>query len=219
MTIEEHELRETRTRRIRRVKRWLRVLPRRSNIHRYPILWRFSAGARKRIYLWSFRVENAVPAIYAGFILALMPLYGIQIPIALCLALFLRANLPILVGLQMLSNPLTILPFWYAAYQVGSSVLCIVGIETPPLGQHDVRAIVHHFKDGEWSLNIEPLLATFSIMCLGGIVMGVFFGLISSFAYRFTAKRTAASYALLIQKIHDRKARKSDPPSDPDSHA
>jgi hypothetical protein len=54
-------------------------------------------------------------------------------------------------------------------------------------------------------------------MCLGGIVMGVFFGLISSFAYRFTAKRTAASYALLIQKIHDRKARKSDLPSDPDS--
>ncbi len=215
MTIEENELRETRTRRIRRVKRWLRLLPRRTNIHRYPILWRFSVGARKRTYLWSFRVEHTVPAIYAGFILALMPLYGIQIPIALCLALFLRANLPILVGLQMLSNPLTILPFWYAAYQVGSNVLRVVGIETPQLGQNDVKAIVDNFTTGQWSSNIEPLLATFSIMCLGGIVIGLFFGLISSFAYRFTAKRTAASYSLLIQKIHERKARKSDPPSDP----
>ena len=215
MTIEENELRETRTRRIRRVKRWLRLLPRRTNIHRYPILWRFSVGARKRTYLWSFRVEHTVPAIYAGFILALMPLYGIQIPIALCLALFLRANLPILVGLQMLSNPLTILPFWYAAYQVGSNVLRVVSIETPQLGQNDVKAIVDNFTTGQWSSNIEPLLATFSIMCLGGIVIGLFFGLISSFAYRFTAKRTAASYSLLIQKIHERKARKSHPPSDP----
>ena len=143
-----------------------------------------------------------------------MPLYGIQIPIALCLALLLRANLPILVGLQMLSNPLTILPFWYAAYQVGSSVLHIVSVDTPPLGQNDVKAIVHNFTNGEWSSNIEPLLATFSIMCLGGIVLGVFFGLISSFSYRFAAKRTAASYARLIHKIHDRKARKSDPPLD-----
>jgi uncharacterized protein (DUF2062 family) len=214
MTIEEKELRETRSRRIRRVKRWLRPLPRRSNIHRYPILWRFSEATRKRIYLWSFRVDDAVPALYAGFILALMPLYGIQIPIAFCLALLLRANLPILVGLQMLSNPLTILPFWYAAYQVGSSVLSIVSVETPSLRRSDVSAILQNFTNGQWSSNLEPLLTTFSIMCLGGIVMGIFFGLISSFSYRFAARRTAASYALLIKKIHDRKARKSDSPTD-----
>ncbi len=214
MTIEENELRETRTRRIRRVKRWMRHLPRRSNIHRYPILGRFAEGARKRIYLWSFRVEDAVPALHAGFILALMPLYGIQIPIAFCLALLLRANLPILVGLQMLSNPITILPFWYAAYQVGSSVLSIVSVETPPLHRSDINAILQNFTNGQWSSNIEPLLVTFSIMCLGGIVMGIFFGLISSFAYRFAARRTAASYALLKKKIHDRKMNKSDHPID-----
>lgn len=219
MTIEENELRETRSRRIRRVKRWLRPLPRRSNIHRYPILWRFAAGARKRIYLWSFRADNVVPALYAGFIIALMPLYGIQIPIALCLALILRANLPILVGLQMLSNPLTIIPFWYAAYQVGSSVLSIVSVETAALGRSDVKSIVHNFTNAEWSSNIEPLLATFSIMCLGGIVVGIFFGLISSFSYRFAARRTAASYALLIKKIHDRKAHKSEFSSDFNSDA
>lgn len=216
MTVEEHEheLRETRTRRIRRVKRWLRPLPRRANIHRYPILGRFAQAARKRIYLWSFRVDDAVPALYAGFILALMPLYGIQIPIAFCLALLLRANLPILVGLQMLSNPLTIPPFWYAAYQVGASVLSIVSVDTPQLHRSDVKVILQNFTNGQWSSNIEPLLATFSIMCLGGIVMGIFFGLISSFSYRMAANRTAASYALLKKKIHDRKMNKSDHPID-----
>jgi uncharacterized protein (DUF2062 family) len=210
MTVEEHELRETRIRRIRRVKRWLRLLPRRSNIHRYPILGRFSAAARKRIYLWSFRVEHTVPALYAGFIIALMPLYGIQIPIAFCLALILRANLPILVGLQMLSNPLTIIPFWYAAYQVGAAVLSIIAIHTPPLGKSDINVIIDNFTNGQWSSNIDLLLATFSIMCLGGIVMGIFFGLISSFSYRIAANRTAASYSLLKKKIHDRKAHKPD---------
>lgn len=214
MTTEEHELRETRSRRIRRVKRWLRPLPRRSNIHRYPILWRFSEAARKRIYLWSFRVDDAVPALYAGFIVALMPLYGIQIPIAFCLALLLRANLAILVGLQMLSNPLTIIPFWYAAYQVGSSVLSILSVETPPLRKSDITVILQNFTNGQWISSIETLLATFSIMCLGGIVMGIFFGMLSSFSYRMAANRTAASYALLKKKINDRKANKSDKSSD-----
>ena len=73
MTVEESELEETRWRRIRRVKKWLRPLPRRATIHRYPILKFFAESARKRIYLWSFRVENAVPAIYAGCILSLTP--------------------------------------------------------------------------------------------------------------------------------------------------
>jgi uncharacterized protein (DUF2062 family) len=214
MTIEERELRETRNRRIRRVKRWLRHLPRRSNIHRYPILKRFSKGARKRIYLWSFRVENAVPALYAGFIVALMPLYGIQILVAFCLALLLRANLPILIGLQMISNPLTLLPFWYAAYQVGRSVLSIVSIETAPLHQQEIKVFLYNFTHGSWGDNVDLLLTTFLVMCLGGIVMGIFFGVISSFSYRFAARRTEASYALLIQKIHDRKAQN---PNDSDS--
>ncbi|CAA6690378.1 MULTISPECIES: DUF2062 domain-containing protein [unclassified Lentimonas] len=218
MTIEEHELRETRSRRIRRVKRWLRPLPRRSNIHRYPILSHFAEFSRKRIYLWSFRVDNVVPALYAGFILALMPLYGIQIGLALCFALLLRANLPTLVGLQMISNPLTILPFWYAAYQVGHNVLSIVSIETAPMNRSEIRSILHNFTADTWSSNLELVLSAFLVMCLGGIVMGTFFGLISSFAYRIAARRTAASYALLVQKIQDRKARKSDSPTNDSPH-
>ena len=110
MTVEESELNQTKWRRMRRVKKWLRPLPRSTNIHSYRILKFFAVAARKRTNIWSFRVENAVPAIYAGSILTLMPLYGIQIPSAFLLALLLRANLPIPLGLQVVSNPLTILP-------------------------------------------------------------------------------------------------------------
>ncbi len=193
MTAEESEFNNTKWRRIRRVKKWLRPLPRRTNMHRYPILKFFAKATRKRIYIWSFRVENAVPAIYVGSILTLMPLYGIQIPLAIILALLLRANLPILVGLQVVSNPLTILPIWFADYQIGQMILSVIGLRVDPLNREEVRLL------------LDNLAATFSVTSLGAIVMGIFFGLIASFAYRIVANRTAASYALLHHKIKERK--------------
>jgi uncharacterized protein (DUF2062 family) len=114
----------------------------------------------------------------------------------------------------MISNPLTLIPFWYAAYQVGASVLSIIGVTTPLLGQSDIKILIQNLTSSQWSNSVESLLTTFSTMCLGGIVMGIFFGLISSFAYRITAQRTAASYAHLKKKIHDRSIHPSKHPTD-----
>jgi len=184
------------------VKRWLRPLPRRATIHRYPILKFFAETARKRIYLWSFRVENAVPAIYAGAILTLLPIYGLQIALAFVLALLLRANLPILVGLQIVSNPLTAIPIWFAAYQIGRHFLGVLGVEASPLARAEVRSLLANFMQGNWGENLDRLLSVFGVTSLGAIIMGTFFGIIGSIAYRIIASRTAASYALLHKKIH-----------------
>ena len=205
MTAEESEFNQTKWRRIRRVKKWLRPLPRRTNMHRYPILKFFAKATRKRIYIWSFRVENAVPAIYVGSILTLMPLYGIQVPTAIILALLLRANLPIIVGLQVISNPLTVLPIWFAAYQIGRIILSVIGINVDPLNREEVRLLLDNFIHAAWGAKLVNLATVYSVTSLGAIVMGIFFGLIASFAYRIVAKRTAASYAFLHQKIKERK--------------
>jgi uncharacterized protein (DUF2062 family) len=207
MTAEEAALNKAKWRRIRRVKRWLRPLPRRTNIHRYPILKLFAEAARKRIYIWSFRIDNAVPAIYTGSILTLMPLYGIQIPLAFLFAILLRANLPILVGLQVVSNPLTVFPIWFAAYQIGRIVLSVVGVTVDPLNREEVRIMLDNFIHGAWGEKFEHLSTVFAVTSLGAIVMGIFFGFIGSFAYRIVASRTAASYTLLRQKIQERKMR------------
>jgi len=214
MTTEESELHKTKWRRIRRVKRWLRPLPRRTNIHRYPVLKLFSQAARKRIYIWSFRVECAVPAIYAGSILTLMPLYGIQIPLAFLLALLLRANLPILAGLQVVSNPLTVLPIWYTAYQIGRHFLGVVGLEADPLTREEVRLMLDNFIHGDWGEKFDHISTVYGVTTLGAIVMGTFFGLLGSVAYRLIANRTAASYALLREKIHEHKLKTHSPPKD-----
>jgi uncharacterized protein (DUF2062 family) len=203
VTTEEQKLRALRSERIRRVKRWLRPLPRRTNIHRYPVLNRFAASARKRIHLWSFRVENVVPALYAGCILTLLPLYGIQIPIAFVLALLLRANLPILVGLQVVSNPFTVLPIWYSAYQVGRHVLSLAAIETAPLKREQVQTLLDNFAAGNWGRNVEQLFSVFAVTSLGSIVIGAFFGLVCSVTYRILARRTAA----IVEKLQEHQQR------------
>lgn len=206
MTAEESELHETRWKRIRRVKKWLRPLPRRANIHRYPGLKLFAEAARKRIYLWSFRVENAVPAIYAGCILTLLPLYGLQIAGAFILALWLRANLPILIGLQLISNPLTVIPIYFSGYQIGRIILGLFGISVDSLSRSEVRILLDNFIHGAWGERFNQLFVVFSVTSLGSLVMGVFFGAVGSIAYRVIAKRSMASYALLKEKIHSRKA-------------
>ena len=210
MTTEETHLRKIRGERIRRVKRWLRPLPRRATIHRYPFLNRFADFARKRIYLWSFRVENVVPALYAGCILTLLPVYGIQVPTALLLAVLLRANLPILVGLQIVSNPFTVLPIWFAAYQMGRHFLAIFGINALPLNRHEVQALLDNFATGAWGENMERLLSAFAVTSLGAIIIGTFIGLVASVTYRIVAKRTATSYAALVGKIHEHQRKREE---------
>jgi len=69
---------EAKFKRIRRLKKWMRPLPRRSNIHKYPILKWFSETAYKRSYLWSFRGKNIIPALFWGVWIAMLPIVGLQ---------------------------------------------------------------------------------------------------------------------------------------------
>jgi uncharacterized protein len=207
MTVEESELAETRWRRIRRVKKWLRPLPRRATLHRYPILKLFAESARKRIYIWSFRAENAVPAIYAGCILSLMPLFGLQIIGAFLLALWLRANLPILVGLQFISNPITVFPILFTTYRIGRNCLGLFGVEVDRLTPAEVGLLIDHFIHGAWGEKFDQLFIVFSVTSLGALVLGSFFGLLGSILYRIVANRTAASYSLLRRKISQHKTK------------
>jgi uncharacterized protein (DUF2062 family) len=106
-----------------RAKRFLRFLPRRAVIHKYPIIGRFADFARKRAYLWSFRIQNLRPAFYAGSILSLLPVMGVQLPVALALSLILRANFMVLGGLQFITNPFTAVPIYYTTHQLGVQVI------------------------------------------------------------------------------------------------
>ncbi|MEX2044026.1 MAG: DUF2062 domain-containing protein [Opitutus sp.] len=116
---------EHRHRRIRRVKQWLRFMPRRAVFHRYPLVGRFAAFARREAYLWSFRRTEVRRAAYVGSILSMMPMMGVQLPLALVLAILLRCNFMVMGILQVITNPFTAIPIYGATFVLGRRLLRI----------------------------------------------------------------------------------------------
>ena len=182
---------EDRRRRIRRLKKWMRPLPRRSNVHRYPVLKWFSGMARRRAFLWSFRSREMVTALFLGLIVAFMPLVGIQMLIVFFIALWFRANLPVIVALQWVSNPFTMGPIYFADYQIGLAMMELFSIapEPNPLLQPDYDWAHFELRD------LGALLDTFPPMMLGGLALGSFIGLVVSVAYKWLAKWSKGPYA------------------------
>ena len=154
--------------RIRRTKQLLKWMPRRGNLHRYPILKWFAAAARKRPYLWSFKRSSCTPAIISGSIITFLPLVGIQIPLAFLTAFALRANLPILIALQGISNPLPV-PFLCPAYYLrGKRVMAFLNF-----GQE-----------------LNPILRNLNATFIGGAIIGIVVGLSLDLLYRFMVYET-----------------------------
>jgi uncharacterized protein (DUF2062 family) len=153
--------------RTRRMRWLLRRLPTRSNVARYPFLRRFAAVARARPHLWSFRRSSVLPSLYVGSVLAMLPLYGAQLPLALGAALLFRGNLTVMVALQFITNPLTIGPIYLANYVVGAQMLALLGLRAG-----DGTLGVHH-----------KIVATF----LGGAALGLGVAVLADLAWRVAA--------------------------------
>lgn len=180
-------------RRIRRLKRILRPLPRRATIHRYPVLKWFAATARKRADLWSFRKEYVVPAIYVGSILALLPPPTPQMPLTFLLALIIRCNLMVGAALTFITNPLTIAPLYYADYKIGGFIL---NTFWHPSLMEEVSPEVVEMISGETGESVEitigwmqKFLAGWTQTAIGGLVLGAAFGLVIHMLYLFIARR------------------------------
>jgi len=223
MTEEEEHIREKRFSRIRRVKKLLRPLPRRTNIHRYPILSWFADSARKKSYLWSFRRAEVVPAFYVGWVLTLLPLYGIQMVLAFLLALGFRANLMIMFALQMVSNPVTVLPLWYLNYRVGNVFLNLIMGESPVRFGNLIQEasdqslsfretlsfLIERTRETGSSLVSELLVRLVGGTFLGGLIIGLVAGFISCWIYRIVLNRYVPSYNKVAGEALKRDSKRS----------
>lgn len=149
----------------RRLRRLLKPLPRRANVRRYPVIKWFAEKASKRPYLWSFKRENVLPALYVGSVVSLLPLYGFQILVALGVCLLFRANLTITVALQFITNPFTLVPIYAFTGWVGVVLMQLVGVgeELP-----------------------KPIFLANALM-VGGVVVGLATALLCDLAWRFLA--------------------------------
>ncbi|MFP4540019.1 MAG: DUF2062 domain-containing protein [Opitutales bacterium] len=204
MMEEEEALQALRRSRVVRVKRMLRWMPRRANMHRYPVLKWFGVPARQRAELWSFRTRNAVPAIYAGLLLALTPLYGVQLPLSVLLAFWLRANLPILCGIQFITNPLTVFPIYFSAFHIGRITLQLVGLEVPNLNMAQFKLLLNSLMSFELRHSFGFIWQTFASTTLGGWMMGLFSATIAATIYRVGAYEVGQTY----QRLHELQRRR-----------
>lgn len=189
---------------VRRAKRFLRFMPRRAVFHRYPIVGRFAAAARRRAYLWSFKSTHVRPALYAGSVLSLLPVMGVQLPLALLLSLLLRGNFMILGGLQFITNPFTAAPIYYATHQLGAAIIHATGVgHSPdehaiavPLGDDALEALPPaRANNGAPALRPatpkhpwrQRIGTAFNALVLGGTLSGLALGLVLDFAWRLGA--------------------------------
>ena len=168
--------------RIRRLKKWMRPLPRRSNVHRYPILKWFSNTAYERSYLWSFRGKTVIPALFWGLWIAMLPIVGLQMLVVFFLAILLRTNLPVIVALQWISNPLTMGPIYFADYQIGMAFLHLVGVDYE---RNKLLKRTYDWSDFSYS-DLWALVDTFPPMMIGGSIIGIFLGVVAVFLYKFS---------------------------------
>lgn len=163
-----------------RVKRLLKPLPRRANIHTYPVIRRFSQFASKHGFFWSYKEIPMRNAFYIGSIVTLLPFLGFQIVVAFILAWIFRANLSVTVGLQFVSNLLTAAPIYFLTYNVGMIPL------VPFIG-----------LDASW------LWALVAVM-IGGVVCGIVMGFALNGMYRYLLqehKRRQRHIALLTDYV------------------
>ncbi len=161
------EARKKSIRKLLRLRYVLRWLPRKASLKRYPLLGNFGHQLRNRKYLWSFKQPYVGPAIVIGSIVAFLPLFGVQLLTVTALALILKVNLPVLAGLQFISNPLTLVPIYLVNYKIGSWLLGTVGFA--PTSESTVGAVFSGVNS----------------TMIGGVVLGTLVGVLLYGTYRF----------------------------------
>jgi uncharacterized protein len=111
--------------------------------------------------LWHINRYSASMAFFVGPFVAFIPTPG-QTVIAAVLAVLLRCNLPLSVGLVFLTNPVTMPPIFYMAYKIGALII-------------DVPVSEMAFElSSDWLGN--SLGAIWQPFLLGCLICGLFFG-------------------------------------------
>lgn len=190
---------QKRRERMRFLKKILRPLPRRSNLERYPIVKYFAAPARRRDYLWSFHRRDVVRGIWIGWIIALIPIYGIQMACAFIACFLLRGNCLVAMLIQWVTNPLTIAPILLSQYFVGDFTVGLF-FESPNLASSVFAAIksggLQEFWNFAKSLR-DPYVYSYIVasILLGGLIFSLIGGTINMIVYDWYVRRHAIADA------------------------
>lgn len=101
------------------LKDWLiRNLPNRETL-RGNLVLRPVAHLLQQRELWVFNRRSVTAAVFVGLFSAFLPVPS-QMLVAAIIAVIVRINLPVAVGLVWITNPITIAPMFYFAFRLGA---------------------------------------------------------------------------------------------------
>ena len=116
--------------------------------------------------LWHVNRYSASMAFFIGLFVAFMPIPGQMVAAAL-LAVLVRCNLPLSVGLVWITNPVTLPAIFYLAYKVGAMIIDV------PLEHIEFELSFY------WLTN--SLVVIWKPFLLGCLICGLFFGSLGYF--------------------------------------
>ncbi|WP_227677667.1 DUF2062 domain-containing protein [Psychrobacter frigidicola] len=133
--------------------------------------------------LWQFNRHSLNKAVYIGVLSAFFPLPG-QMLLALIGALIFRANVPMALGLTWITNPVTTLPVFYAAYYVGAKIL-----DVPMISLRLIGRMISDFSLWILAEGANPFITyrgtvSLSAFCLGLIILAIITSIISGLAFK-----------------------------------
>ena len=108
--------------------------------------------------LWHLNRHSVSRAMAAGLFAAFIPM-PMQMLLAAGLAVWIRSNLPISVGLVWLTNPITMPPVFYCTYKLGAWLM-----QVPP------RTLPDHLT---WEWISQELSSLWQPFLLGSVVCGI----------------------------------------------
>ncbi len=169
--------------RLKRSKWFGRFIPTPKSLKSYPVLGRYGHELQKKHYLWSWKENHVGPALIAGSIIAFMPIVGIQLFVAMFVALLFKINLPILAGLTFISNPITLAPIYFANFKIGSFIFNKAGF-SPELPENSIG-----------------IVSGINSTLLGGVILGSIVGVFLYGVYFVKVKYPAITAKRVTEKI------------------
>lgn len=150
--------------------------------------------------LWHFNRRSLERAVVVGVIAAFVPLPA-QMFLAVLFAFLVRANVPMSVGLTWLTNPLTTLPVFWAAYWVGAKLLGEAPIGIAVIGQVLSEVSAWVMTRGEAGFGLHHVFSL-KVFLVGLLVSAVLTSLVLGAAFRlFWRHRVAQEWKKRRKKL------------------
>ena len=133
-----------------------RIMPDHRTMREHPHLQRFGQRLTEP-KLWHLNRHSIALGLALGLFIGFMPILG-QMFVAAALAILIRVNLPIAVMAVWVTNPITMGPIYFIAYQIGAAVLAM------PVAEQTFTM--------SWEWFTHEFIAIWQPLILGSFVLG-----------------------------------------------